>query len=80
MAKPCRSRPPSAAVLAFARFPRDVREVSRLLRIRYVDDRRAVLLVLAGQGISLHAAVMADVGNPAVALALERRILLQREP
>ena len=50
-------------------------EVARLLRIGHVDDRRAVLFVRACQRVSLHAAVMADVGDPAVPLAVNRGLV-----
>ena len=55
-----------AAGFALTGLARNVREVLRLLRVRHVDDRRAVALLLTGERVERHAAVMADVGDPAV--------------
>ena len=57
-----------AAGLALTGLARNVGEVPRLLRVRHVDDRRAVAFLLAGERVERRAAVMADVGDPAVAL------------
>ena len=69
-----------AAVLVVALLARDVREVFRLRRIGDVDDRGAVELGLAGQRIDRlrhlrRAAVVADIGDVAVALLVDGRLI-----
>jgi hypothetical protein len=64
-----------AAVLTLSRFTGNMSEVSRFLRIGHVDDRRAVLFVLAGDRVPLCSTVMADVSDPAIALMVNRGLV-----
>jgi hypothetical protein len=66
--------------LVGAGLARDVGQVFRMMRVGHVDDRRAVVLVLAGQRVErlldlVGAAVMADIGDPARALVLDDRLI-----
>ena len=54
---------------------RDVVQIARVLRIGDIDDRRAVVLGLAGERIHPLAAVVADVGDPARALVVHDRLV-----
>ena len=63
--------PPDSPPPGLRRLAGNVREVLRPLRIGDVDDRRAVVLVPAGQRIGLRRAVVADVGDPALALLVD---------
>ena len=64
-----------AAGFGQARLAWNVGQVLRLLRIGDVEDRRAVVLALAGEWICRLAAVVADVGDPAVALFVHDRLI-----
>jgi hypothetical protein len=64
-----------AALLRAAGRTRDVRQVARARRVGDVDDRGAVVLVGAGQRIARLATVMADVGDHAPALLVDRRLV-----
>ena len=46
-------------------------QVLRLLGIGHVDNRRAVALLFSGERIELSAAVVTDVGDPAIALFVD---------
>ena len=61
--------------LPLARVSRNVREVSRPLRIRHVDDRCAVSFVHPGQRVPLNAPMVADIGNPAIPLVVDGRLI-----
>ena len=50
-------------------------KVDRVGRIADVDDGRAVRLHMAGQWIEGLAAVVADVGDPSLALPVDRRLI-----
>ena len=68
------------AGLVIARFARDVGEVFRMRRVGHVDQRGAVELGLAGQRVDRlfrlgNPAVMADIGDPAVALVMNDRLV-----
>ena len=54
---------------------RNVSDVFRLAGIGDVDDRRAVVLHLAGQQVRHRAGVMPDVGDIAIALLLDDRLV-----
>ena len=64
-----------AAGFGQARLAWNVGQVLRLLRIGDVEDRRAVVLTLAGDRIHHLAAVMADVRNPARPLLVDERLI-----
>ena len=69
-----------AACLVGARGARQMAQILRIGGIGDVDDRRAVGLGLSGHRIDrcrnvVGAAVMADIGDPAVALAVDRRLI-----
>ena len=69
-----------AAAFVLAGLSRDVTKVFGLRGIGNIDERRAVVLGLAGQRIDgsghvVGAAVMADVGDPAIALAMDRGLV-----
>ena len=69
-----------AARLVGARCAGQVAQIFGVGGIGDVDDRRAVGLGLAGHGIDrvgnlVGAAVMADIGDPAVALMMDRRLV-----
>ena len=69
-----------AAALVFSGLPGNVVQIFRVRGIGDVDDRGAVRLGLAGQGIDrigngVGAAVMADIGDPAVALVMDGRLI-----
>ena len=69
-----------AAVLVLARRAGDVTQVFRRGRVGDVDDRGAVGLGLAGHRIErrrdvVGAAVMADIGDPALALLVDGRLV-----
>ena len=66
------SAAPSAALGGFAR---NVSQVAGPRRIGDVDNGGAVLLLPPGQRIGLHAGMMADVGDPAIALFLDHRLI-----
>ena len=59
-----------AALFGFADFARHVRKILRASDIGDIDDRRAVVLHLAGERIQLVVAMVSDVCNPAFALPL----------
>src|SRR5262245_11516920 len=65
-------RPAGLARARCRRLARDVCDVLRLLRIGYVDDRRAVVFRLAGYRIHLRPTVMTNVRNPAITLLVDR--------
>ncbi len=44
-------------------------------RIAHIENRRAVLLELAIERIDAAPAVRADIGNPAIALVLDGRLI-----
>src|SRR5262249_29761266 len=69
------SRHLGAAGLGEPRLPGDVRQVLRVLRIRHVDDRGAVVLLLARQRVEHVVAVVADVRDPAIALLVNRGLI-----
>ena len=48
-----------------------MRKVLRLPWIGYVDNGRAVVFRLSGEGIELRSAVMSDIRNPALALLVD---------
>src|SRR5207253_9245044 len=54
---------------------RDVRKQLRRARIRHIEDRRAVLLELAVERVDGAPAMRADIGDPAIALALDGRLI-----
>src|SRR5439155_14146807 len=65
-----------AAGLVAANLTWNVKQVSRPRRIRHVEDRRAVELLLPGERIDrswnrVGAAMMADIRNPTVALPMD---------
>ena len=69
-----------AAALVFSLLARDVVQISGMRGIGDVDDRGAVRLGVAGQRIDrirnfVGAAVMADIGDPAVALMMDGRLI-----
>ncbi len=69
-----------AAGLVFALLARDMAKIFRLRRIGHVDDGGAVGLGLPGLRIDrdrniVGAAVVADIGNPALALVMNRRLI-----
>ena len=69
-----------AAALVFSFLARNVMQIFRMRGIGDVDDRGAVRLGLAGQRIDrignvVGAAVMADIGDPAVALMMDGRLI-----
>jgi hypothetical protein len=69
-----------AALLAQPFLGRNMRKISRLLRIGDVDDGRAVELGLPAQGIErlghgFRAAMMPDIGDVAIALLVDDRLI-----
>ena len=69
-----------AAGFIFSFLPGNVAQIFRMRGIGDVDDRGAVRLGLAGQRIDrrgnvVGAAVMADIGDPAVALMMDGRLI-----
>jgi hypothetical protein len=69
-----------AAGFVFAFLARNVAQIFRIGRIGDVDDRGAVGLGLAGQGIDgignvVGAAMVADIGDPAIALMMDGRLI-----
>ena len=69
-----------AARLVLSLLPRNVLQIFRMRGIGDVDDRRAVRLGLARQRVEGHrnivgAAVMADIGDLAVALVMDGRLI-----
>ena len=57
------------------RLARNVREIARMGRIRHVDERGAVVFLLSGKRIRLRAAVVANVGDPALPLLVNGRLI-----
>src|SRR6266436_5450933 len=53
----------------------DVMQVARVLRVRDVQDGRAVQLLLAGERVHPLATVVTDVGDPARALVVDDRLV-----
>jgi len=64
-----------AALLGAAGRAGDVSQIARPRRVGHVDDRRAIVLVDAGERISRLAPVVADEGDEAPALLVDRRLV-----
>ena len=69
-----------AAAFIFSLLPGDVAQVLRTRRIGDVEDRGAVRFGLPGDwidgsGNGISAAVMSDIGDPAVALTMDGRLI-----
>ncbi len=64
-----------ASGFAFALLSRDVGEIFRVSRIGHVEDRCAIRLDHAGQGVQVLAAMVADVRNPAALLLVDHRMV-----
>src|SRR5207247_7837372 len=64
-----------AALLGAADRAGNVDQIARARRVGDVDDRRAVVLVHAGEGVARLAAVMPDVGDEAAALLVNRGLV-----
>src|ERR1700755_1595476 len=60
-----------ATGLALTGLARDMGEVFRLLRVGDIDDRCPIILLLTSKWIDGAAAVMTDVGDPAIALSAD---------
>ena len=52
-----------------------MRQVPRVLRIRHVDDRRAVRLLFSRQRVHCDATVVANIRDPAIALPFDLRLV-----
>src|ERR1700694_3874928 len=68
----------STAFALGVRIPRlawDMGHVLGMLGIGDVDERSSVGLHLAGEGVKLLAAMVADVGDPAIALLLDNGLI-----
>src|SRR2546421_12817339 len=68
-----------AAAFIFSLLPRDVAQVLRMRRIGDVEDRSAVRFGLPGDwiewsGNGIGAGVVAEIGDPAVALLMDGRL------
>src|SRR5262249_23987221 len=64
-----------AAGLSLSRLSGNVREVLRPPGIADVGDRGAVASLIAGERVELSAAVMADVGEPPIAVLANQRLV-----
>ena len=64
-----------AAGFGLAFLARDVGQVPRVAHVGHIDDRGAVVFLLPGQRIELAVAVVADVSDPALPLALDGRLV-----
>src|SRR5258708_5678049 len=63
------------AVFRFSGLAGNVREVLGLLRVGHIEDRCAVVLLLAGERVQQVVAVMPDVGDPAAALLVDHGLI-----
>src|SRR5690348_7391562 len=75
VAHPRHLRSTSFGNAILGRLARNVREIARMGRVRHVDDRGAVILLLPSKRIHLRAAVMAEVGDPALPLLVNRGLV-----
>src|SRR5205814_1639218 len=57
------------------RLAGNVSNIFRLLGICDIDNRRAVVLLFAGERIELRAAMMTDIRDPSVALLVNGRLI-----
>ena len=64
-----------AAGFALTGFADDVGQVFGFFRIGDVDDRSAVVFRVAGDRIDVFAAVVADIGDPAITLLDDQRLV-----
>src|SRR2546423_15254463 len=65
----------SASRLVFPRLARNVGEIARALGIGHIENGSAVGLLRVAQRIARMAAVMPDVGDPAIALPMDERLV-----
>ena len=64
-----------AAGLTLSRLSRNVHQILRPLRIGDIENRSAVALLFSRQGIELTASMVADVGDPAISLFVDDRLV-----